>query len=716
MPILALILYLLFQSPPSAPAACGVDFSSDEIGVSLTLPSAAWKQSDHGQGRAQVLVFSPQADISTRCSVLFLPVALIPDGLLTREEVLRQVAGEKYKRVSYGPAELAGRAVDLLVYTVDGHTTREHGLRRGDFYFIFQLAAPDEVWNDPAARAQLDGIRASLRLRAPRSAPAPEAARTTPSQIRSKRRAARLTTEEPFEILRHQVAVDLDPEAQSLRARDRLRIRSNLAGLSEIGLTYTHVNVEHVESSVPLSWNTRGAPNDEPLAPRTLTVEFAKPLSAGEELSIAVETASDDYFVSIDQQLVQEIAVVGQVRADSCFSSHIAYYPVDEVNDAAVELALTVPVGYTAVTGGDPLPPVTAQGRTTFGYRTDLRSPRALPFGFAAGKYIARTGQSRGGLNLTVYGKAGEAELIQQRVDVAVEAASIFERMMGPLPWSHVRFAHVTPERKETGVSLPGLILLSDGFFGDLSNVDLSSGNLNRSDVLDLLVVVDELSHQWNFYSVSLPNELAEGISSFTNALFVERRHGRSAYRKTIDFYHDAYLAALELDRDVAIADPAIYQTQAYRGIAFCKVPAVIDMLRSELGDELFFRSWRRVFEQLRGQRADFDEIALLFSEVAGRDLSWFFDQWFFRAGCPRIQVDHQQTGDDLTVTLRQTHDGEPYRLRVELLVRGAGDQTQRRTVDLHTTEAVKKIDCRFEVTEVIVDPGRKLLRVVNRD
>ena len=58
---------------------------------------------------------------------------------------------------------------------------------------------------------------------------------------------------------------------------------------------------------------------------------------------------------------------------------------------------------------------------------------------------------------------------MRQRLKVAVESADIFEKMMGPLPWKDVRFVHVTPVRKETGVSLPGLILISDMFFRDLT-------------------------------------------------------------------------------------------------------------------------------------------------------------------------------------------------------------------------------------------------------
>ena len=62
-------------------------------------------------------------------------------------------------------------------------------------------------------------------------------------------------------------------------------------------------------------------------------------------------------------------------------------------------------------------------------------------------------------------------------------------------------------------------------------------------------------------------------------------------------FCANTYLNGVLTEKDVAPADPAIYKTPAYRVIAFCKNTAVLDMLRTEVGDERFFAGWRRVFE-----------------------------------------------------------------------------------------------------------------------
>ena len=89
----------------------------------------------------------------------------------------------------------------------------------------------------------------------------------------------------------------------------------------------------------------------------------------------------------------------------------------------------------------------------------------------------------------------------------------------------------------------------------------------------------------------------------------------------------------------MAIADPAIYHTTAYRGIACCKVPVVLEMLRTELGDDTFFAGWWEVFRSFKGGEDGYEAIERVFSALAEKDLAPFFDQWFYRVDRPRIHV-----------------------------------------------------------------------------
>jgi len=256
-----------------------------------------------------------------------------------------------------------------------------------------------------------------------------------------------------------------------------------------------------------------------------------------------------------------------------------------------------------------------------------------------------------------------------------VESGTLFENLMGPLPWRRVAFCQVKPQRKETGVSLPGLVLFSDMFFQDESGVKLRGTTMGDHGST---LFTDELSHQWNFYAVPLPNELAEGISTFTNLLFIEKREGRGEYRAGIKHCADMYVSAAEASEDVALADPKLYRSRIYRMVAFCKVPAVLDLLRTDLGDAVFFKAWKHTFKRLRGNWKGYDAFEKAMSKIAKKDLRPFFAQWFFQAGHPRLEVTWRITRKDgrhdLHLSGEQKQPGGLYDFRIQAEARtGSG-------------------------------------------
>ena len=398
-----------------------------------------------------------------------------------------------------------------------------------------------------------------------------------------------------------------------------------------------------------------------------LRVDLPKPFAKGRKVTLESTAKSANFEFTQDQKLVAEMAVFGQIREASSFSSHVFYYPVDKRNDAAVKMTISVPEGYVAVTGGEKKAVVTKDGRSLYSYESKVRTRRALPFGFAVGKYESLSAKTDGGLQVEIYYLAGKEKEARQHLDVARKAGTMLEEWMGPLPWRRVAFCHVRPFRKETGVSLPGLVLFSDGFFKDFGKAKLSGSNLEDSRLL----IADELSHQWNFYAVSLPNELAEGVSTFTNILYVENRTNAEEFRKGIEYCAKSYIGLAELVKDFALADPALYKSDVYRVVAFRKVPAVFALLRNRLGTEKFKTAWRATFEALRGKNADYKSFVSAFSKASGQELTTFFDEWFFQAGHPRLAVRWSTIKKDNSATLRieveQVQPGGLYTIGLDL-------------------------------------------------
>lgn len=705
---LCLGMFLMTLPSPGQQDSSSGSFADPSLGVRLTLPDATWKKIDQSQGNVKVLIFSADPQMATRCTIMSMPKVFLANGILSREEQLKAIAKKAYKRRSLTDSKLGNRDARRLEYTIGPSKTIEWEIQREESYLLIQLAS--RGWQNPQTRKMLEAIRDSVELTDVASAT--EKVKPKTATVDDVRRARMPSSDDPspsLQVISHELLVRIEPERQALSVSDHITFRSRDEGQTEATLYTSVMTVTDVSGPEGMTWKSvprKTEASHEDAKVRELVLTFAEALPKDKDVTVKASLECDDFIHAIDQQLVAEVAVLGQVRPNSSYSSHVVYYPNDATKRGTVDMTLSVPAGMTAVTGGELVSTRAKGGRQLFRYKSSDGRGRLLPFGFAAANYIQRSGKSNSGLRLTFYGYAGEEKLLDQRVDAAVEAANLFEKMMGPLPWKDVRFAHVTPVRKETGVSLPGLILISDRFFADFSNVDVSDGNLQNRDNLSLLVVADELSHQWNAYAVPLPNQLAEGISTFTNVLFMERRAGKETFNKAIRNCRTGYFMSTGLGHDVAIADPAVYQTAAYRGIVFTKTAVALAMLREKIGDDVFFKAWRDAFQDFAETRDGFEVVETAFSKAAGEDLKWFFDQWFYRPGWPKLKISHDQNGNRVSVRCEQIQEGQPFRFPVKLIAKGRDDNATRFVAQLSEVTDLVELDCPFTVETVEIDPN----------
>jgi aminopeptidase N len=98
---------------------------------------------------------------------------------------------------------------------------------------------------------------------------------------------------------------------------------------------------------------------------------------------------------------------------------------------------------------------------------------------------------------------------------------------------------------------------------------------------------------------------------------------------------------------------------------------------------------------------------------ASGRDLSSFLEQWLRRSGLPRLEGSwrHDAARAEIEVVIEQVQDGEPYRLSLELEVRGdAGEPPERHRLDLPGREGRLRVPRARAPREVVLDPDAGLL------
>lgn len=161
-------------------------------------------------------------------------------------------------------------------------------------------------------------------------------------------------------------------------------------------------------------------------------------------------------------------------------------------------------------------------------------------------------------------------------------------------------------------------------------------------------LVAHELAHSWFGNLVTCKNWselwLNEGFATFMEAVFRERMNGRSDYIQKIqadvkdyfadDIYkknpHGVFNRFPDLKNDESMFDSIVYQ----------KAGAVIHTLRETVGDDAFWHGVKMYLRRHRGGNVETSDLKKAMEEASKTDLDWFFDQWVYGGGYPKINID----------------------------------------------------------------------------
>ena len=202
--------------------------------------------------------------------------------------------------------------------------------------------------------------------------------------------------------------------------------------------------------------------------------------------------------------------------------------------------------------------------------------------------------------------------------NILPEAIEFFNKLFGPYPFD------------EYGV----VVASQDGICAETSlALEAQSLSIHCPVMGSEAVIVHELAHQWFGDSVSLENWkdiwLKEGFASYAEWLWASKNDPVALARiaKNRD--------AMFFDSDFPVAEPSpdnLYTDDSYTGGAL-----VLNALRLEVGDDIFFKILQTYAAQYRFGNAGTDEFILVAEEVSGKDLELFFKEWVYSKRLPEL-------------------------------------------------------------------------------
>ena len=180
-------------------------------------------------------------------------------------------------------------------------------------------------------------------------------------------------------------------------------------------------------------------------------------------------------------------------------------------------------------------------------------------------------------------------------------------------------------------------------------------------------IIAHELFHHWFGDLVTCESwsnlPLNEGFATYAEYLWENHRFGKQ--EADYHLYEELrdYLADAENKEENVIRFYYDKPDNMFDDTSYGKTGLILNMLRHEVGDEAFFRSLEYYLKQHAFSSVEIQDLRLAFEHVTGRDLNWFFNEWFLAAGHPKLKV--QQAYDDslhtLTLKVWQTQDTQRF-------------------------------------------------------
>ena len=176
-------------------------------------------------------------------------------------------------------------------------------------------------------------------------------------------------------------------------------------------------------------------------------------------------------------------------------------------------------------------------------------------------------------------------------------------------------------------------------------------------------IVAHELFHHWFGDLVTCESwanlTLNEGFANYAEYLWQEYKYDReradiSRINELSGYFDQAAYASHPLIHYHYGDDGEMFDAHSYN-----KGGLVLHMLRDLVGDEAFFASLQAYLKEHAFKSAEVDDLRQSFEEITGRDLHWFFDQWYFSEGHPVLDVSHAYDAGQhkLNIAIAQTQD-----------------------------------------------------------
>lgn len=422
---------------------------------------------------------------------------------------------------------------------------------------------------------------------------------------------------------------------------DKITLDANSMIIKEVSLNNKKLPFNYNEYDLTIDLPKTYQKNEE----FTIYIKYtARPEKAKDRLTNNITDKKGLYFINadgIDKNKPTQIWTQGETEANS-----IWFPTIDAPNQkTSQEIYITVPNKYKTLSNGTLVSQTNAGNNRTDYWKFDQKHAPYLAF-MAVGEFEIIK-DSYKNIPVNYYVEKEYAGYAKDIFGFTPEMIGFFSDKLGvEYPWEAYNQIVV---RDYVSGAMENTTAVVHGEQAYQKPGQLIDENVQEN------TITHEIMHHWFGNLVTSESwsnlTLNESFANYGEYLWQEYKYGKVAkemhYFEQLEAYKNGQNDAKSLVRYQYDDSEELFDLVSYN-----KGGAILHNLRTYLGDEAFFLGLKQYLTQYKYQDAEVSQLRLVFEELTGKDLNWFFNQWYFGANHPNIEISYDYNTLQKTVTV----------------------------------------------------------------
>lgn len=376
--------------------------------------------------------------------------------------------------------------------------------------------------------------------------------------------------------------------------------------------------------------------------------------------SAAITDAKGLYFINPrgeEKDKPTQIWTQGETEATSVWIPII-----DKPNQKTTqEMIMTVPAKYVTLSNGK----LTSQKKNTDGTRTDtwkMELPHAPYLFFMGVGDFAIVKDEYKGKEVSYYVEKEYAPVARKIFGSTPEMMSFFSKVLGvEYPW--VKYSQMVARDYVSGAMENTTATLHQESAQQDAR-ELKDGNIWEN------TISHELFHHWfgdYVTSESWSNlTLNESFANYSEYLWLDYKYGRQNADEHNFQEMNGYLQS-QGDKKNLVRYFYEDKEAMFDAVSYNKGGRILHMLRHYVGDTAFYKSLNIYLNENKFGTGEAHQLRIAFEKTTGMDLNWFWNQWYFGSGHPKLNINYVYDDEtkNVKVIVEQIQGDKIFRLPI---------------------------------------------------